>query len=60
MLSKTIIAMNSKKKVVYVIGYSEPIVDPNMRSYANDPFMVEKLERAKKTLSKVTFPPEFK
>jgi hypothetical protein len=52
--------MNSKKKVVYVIGYSEPIVDPNMRSYANDPFMVEKLERAKKTLSKVKFPPEMK
>jgi hypothetical protein len=48
--------MKTNKNVVLVKGYTEPKVDPTMRSYANDPFMIEKLKRAEERLKNVVLP----
>jgi hypothetical protein len=48
--------MNSNKRSVIIKGYSEPKVDPNMKSHANDPYFVEKLKRAKEKLKNVVLP----
>ena len=48
--------MNSNKRNVIIKGYTEPKVDPTMRSYANDPSMIEKLKRAEERLKNVVLP----
>jgi hypothetical protein len=48
--------MKTNKNVVLVKGYTEPKVDPNMKSHANDPYFVEKLKRAEERLKNVVLP----
>ncbi len=52
--------MPTVKKIVYEKGFGKPIINNDLKSHANDPFFVEKLEKAKKTLSKVVFPDHLK
>jgi hypothetical protein len=44
------------KKAVIEKGDSDVIVIDNVKSHANDPFFVKKVEDAKKALSKITLP----
>jgi len=37
-------------------GYGSTIITNNVKSHANDPFFVKKLEEAKAALSKLTLP----
>ncbi len=52
--------MATAKKVVYEKGFSKPVVVDDMKNHDNDPFFIEKLEKAKKTLAKATFPGQIK
>jgi len=44
------------KKAVIEKGYGDVIVIDNVKSHANDPFFVKKVEDAKKALNKITLP----
>jgi len=44
------------KKAIIEKGYGDVIVVDNVKSHANDPFFVKKVEDAKKALSKITLP----
>jgi len=44
------------KKAVIEKGYGDVIVIDNVKSHANDPFFVKKVEDAKRALSKITLP----
>jgi hypothetical protein len=44
------------KKAATKKGYGDVIVVDNVKSHANDPFFVKKVEDAKKALSKITLP----
>jgi hypothetical protein len=46
------------KKAVIEKSYGDVIVIDNVKSHANDPFFVKKVEDAKKALSKITLPGE--
>jgi|JI7StandDraft_1071085.scaffolds.fasta_scaffold1008670_2 hypothetical protein len=48
--------MNSNQKTIYEWGYGKPIIVKGAKSHINDPYFVEKLERAKKTLKNAVFP----
>jgi hypothetical protein len=48
--------MAEVKKVIIEKGYGDIIVVDNVKSHANDPFFVKKVEGAKKALSKITLP----
>jgi hypothetical protein len=48
--------MAEAKKEMIEKGYSDVIVVDNVKSHANDPFFVKKVEDAKKALSKITLP----
>ena len=37
-------------------GYENAIISEKVKSHATDPFFVKKLERAKRTLSKIILP----
>jgi hypothetical protein len=52
--------MSIVKKAVYEKGFGKAIVSNDVKDHANDPFFAEKLEKAKKTLSKVVFPENIK
>lgn len=52
--------MPAVKKVVYEKGFGKAIVTNEPSSHDNDPFFLEKLEKAKKVLSNVKFPEEIK
>jgi len=52
--------MSTIKKVVYEKGFSKPTISDEIKSHTNDSFFVEKLEKAKKTLSKAIFPDHLK
>ncbi|HZY36312.1 MAG TPA: hypothetical protein VFE53_06665 [Mucilaginibacter sp.] len=48
--------MAEVKKAVIEKGYGDVVVVDNVKSHANDPFFVKKVEDAKKALSKITLP----
>jgi len=48
--------MTEVKKAIVEKGYGDVIVVDNVKSHANDPFFVKKVEDAKKALSKITLP----
>jgi len=48
--------MTEVKKAIVEKGYGDVIVVDNVKSHANDPFFVKKVEEAKKALSKITLP----
>jgi len=48
--------MAEAKKAIIEKGYGDVIVTDNVKSHANDPFFVKKVEDAKKALSKITLP----
>ena len=48
--------MAEAKKAIIDKGYGDVIVTDNVKSHANDPFFVKKVEDAKKALSKITLP----
>ena len=48
--------MAEVKKAVIEKEYDDVIVVDNVKSHANDPFFVKKVEDAKKALSKITLP----
>ena len=52
--------MSAIKKVVYEKGFAKPVGTTGTCQYDNDPFFIEKLEKAKKRLANVTFPIEVK
>jgi hypothetical protein len=52
--------MSTVKKAVYEKGFGKPVISNDVKDHANDPFFVEKLEKAKKALSKITFPESIK
>ena len=45
--------MTEVKKAIVEKGYGDVIVVDNVKSHANDPFFVKKVEEAKKALSKI-------
>ena len=48
--------MAEAKKAIITKGYGDVIVVDNVKSHANDPFFVKKVEDAKKTLTKIALP----
>jgi hypothetical protein len=48
--------MAEVKKAIVEKGYGDVIVVDDVKSHANDPFFVKKVEDAKKALSKITLP----
>jgi len=52
--------MPATKKSNIEIGFGKPIVDPNMKSHANDPFVLKKVADAKEAISKIKLPEHLK
>jgi hypothetical protein len=52
--------MPETKKVRYEKGFGKPVAIIGESSFDNDPFFIEKLEKAKKRLANVTFPIQVK
>lgn len=48
------------KKETTKLGKGNAIVDPNMKSHANDPYFVEKAIRAKALIDKYGLPKDLK
>jgi hypothetical protein len=48
--------MEKANKPVYEWGYGKPIIVKGAKSHINDPYFVEKLEKAKKTLKNAVLP----
>ncbi len=49
--------MASKKQAADIVkGFGPPSKDETVKSYANDPFVLEKLEKAKEFLNKHPIP----
>jgi len=48
--------MAEVKKAVIEKGYGDVIVVDNVKSHANDPFFVKKVEDAKNAFSKIVLP----
>jgi hypothetical protein len=45
-----------EKKLKTIKGFGAGIISDNVKSYANDPFFIKKLEEAKQTLERVGLP----
>ncbi|MBS7566845.1 hypothetical protein KHS38_20740 [Mucilaginibacter sp. Bleaf8] len=41
-------------------GYQDTVIVGRIESHANDPFFVEKAEKAKEAIKKITFPEQLK
>jgi hypothetical protein len=55
-LVENISGMASEKALNIVKGFGRPSNGDSVKSYANDPFVLEKLEKAKEFLSKHPIP----
>lgn len=47
-----------EKKLTTIIGFGSSISGYEVKSHANDPFVLKKVEKAKDTLKRVGFPDE--
>jgi hypothetical protein len=52
--------MSTVKKVIYEKGYGKPVMNREIKNHDNDPFFIEKLEKAKIAVSKIVFPENMK
>ena len=48
--------MSSTKKLTTTIGFGPSIFSNEVKSHANDPFVIKKVEEASKTLQRVGLP----
>lgn len=48
--------MQAAKKTKAEKGYGKMTIDPNIKSHANDPFVLKKIEEARETLNKLKLP----
>ena len=48
--------MSSTKKLTTIIGFGPSIFRNEVKSHANDPFVIKKVEEATKTLQRVGLP----